>query len=139
MTGLFVRSPGSRHKGVLHSKASEAAMQMVMRPLQQNYWFASTVRKRKPPTRSDTCRQGHAISSATPINRRRIDDLAKALLERQTLTGKEVKKVLAASLQAQMQEARTLSLEALRIPSHLSQPKELTGALDRTARKTSGR
>ena len=38
-----------------------------------------------------------------------IEDLAKTLLERQTLTGKEVKKVLAASLQAQMQEARTQS------------------------------
>jgi hypothetical protein len=44
---------------------------------------------------------------SNPINWRRIEDLAKALLERQTLTGKEVKKVLAGSLQAQMQEART--------------------------------
>ena len=36
---------------------------------------------------------------------RMIEDLAKALLKRQSLTGKEVGDVLHASLQAQMQEA----------------------------------
>ena len=35
---------------------------------------------------------------------RMVEDLAKALLERQSLTGKEVGDVLRASLQAQMQE-----------------------------------
>jgi ATP-dependent Zn protease len=34
---------------------------------------------------------------------RMVEDLAKALLERQSLTGKEVGDVLRASLQAQMQ------------------------------------
>jgi hypothetical protein len=37
---------------------------------------------------------------------RMIEDLAKALLERQSLTGKEVGDVLGTSLQAQMQEDR---------------------------------
>jgi hypothetical protein len=35
-----------------------------------------------------------------------VEDLAKALLERQSLTDKEVGDVLRASLQAQMQEDR---------------------------------
>jgi hypothetical protein len=42
---------------------------------------------------------------SNPVNWRMIEDLAKALLERQSLTGKEVGDVLHASLQAQMQEA----------------------------------
>jgi ATP-dependent Zn protease len=42
-----------------------------------------------------------------PITWRRIQDLAKALLERKTLTGEEVNDVLVASMQAQMEEGRS--------------------------------
>jgi hypothetical protein len=43
---------------------------------------------------------------SNPVNWRFIQDLAKALLERQTLTGKEVENVLQASERAQKEERR---------------------------------
>jgi hypothetical protein len=43
---------------------------------------------------------------SNPVNWRFIQDLAKALLERQTLTGKEVNDVIQASKDAQMEESR---------------------------------
>jgi hypothetical protein len=43
---------------------------------------------------------------SNPVNWRFIQDLGKALLERQTLTGKEVENVLQASERAQKEERR---------------------------------
>ena len=44
---------------------------------------------------------------SNPRNWRQIEDLAKALLERRTLTGEEVNDVLLASMQAQREEFHT--------------------------------
>ena len=65
-------------------------------PIREGGFDALASRRRKGmlPTRLNIFARGHGISSATPKNWRLIQDLAKALLERRTLTGEEVNDVI---------------------------------------------
>ena len=104
MTGLFVRSPDSRHKGVLSPQSVKS------RDANGDEAIASELLLRlHREERERNCAFKYLEARARNLANhhwRMIEALAKALLERQSLTGKEVRAVLAASFQAQMQEDR---------------------------------